>query len=124
MVVTNLKEGTIILLDVGENTLDSSSKDGDSFFQRAKGCVSKIIQKKIFAKPTDEIAVLLMGADDTFNDLNRSMEGFENIVEMIPLQMPTWDMVRRVDELKVCDNSSDWVDGLVVALNFAKNETP
>lgn len=101
----------------------ASGKGGNSFFERAKGCVSKIIQKKIFASPTDEIAVLLMGADDTKNDLNTSMDGFENIVEFIPLQMPSWEMVRQVDGIKICENCSDWVDGLVVALNFAKNET-
>lgn len=101
----------------------ASGRGGKSFFQRAKGCVSKIIQKKIFAKPTDEIAVLLMGADDTFNDVNKSMGEFENIVELIPLQIPTWDMVRKVEEIRICENSSDWIDGVVVALNFARNET-
>ena len=100
-----------------------SGKGGTSFFQRAKACVSKIIQKKIFAKPNDEIALLLMGADETSNDLNRSLSGFENIVEFIPLQMPSWDMVRALEKIEPCDFNSDWVDGLVVAMNFAKNET-
>lgn len=119
-----LKEATIILLDVGENTLVTSGKDGKSFFARAKECVSKIIQKKIFAKPNDEIALILMGSDETINDLNRSMkEGFENIVEKIPLQMPTWEMVRTLNELRPSEFSSEWVDGLVVALNYAKLET-
>lgn len=64
-----------------------------------------------------------MGSDETANDLNTSMLGFENIVEKIPLQMPTWDMVRALEELKPCDFTSDWVDGIVVAMNFTKNET-
>lgn len=101
----------------------SSGKDGTSFFKRAKACVSKIIQKKIFAKPNDEVGLLLMGADDTKNDLNTSLSGFDNIVEMIPLQIPTWEMVRELEDLEAGNFSSDWVDGLVVALNFAKNET-
>lgn len=117
------REATIILLDVGENTLVASGKTGKSFFRRALNCASKIVQKKIFARPNDEVAVLLMGAEDTKNDLNRSMTGFENIVELIPLQMPTWDIVRELDKLEPSDFSTDWIDGLVVALNFARNET-
>lgn len=111
------------MLDVGENTLVSSGKGGTSFFQRAKNCVSKIIQKKIFAKPNDEVALILMGSDDTKNDLNKSLSGFNNIEEKIPLQMPTWEMVRALDQLTPCDFSCDWVDSLVVALNFVKIDT-
>ena len=61
-----------------------------------------------------------MGTDDTNNDLNKSLEGFQNVTEFIPLQLPNWDMIRMVDKIEVCDAPSDWVDGLVVALNFAK----
>lgn len=64
-----------------------------------------------------------MGSDDTGNDLNKSLEGFENIVEFIPVQMPTWEMVRMIEKLEVGSVSSDWVDALVVGLNFARNQT-
>jgi ATP-dependent DNA helicase 2 subunit 2 len=112
------------VLDVGENTVVASGKGGTSFFDRAKLCVSKIIQKKIFSNPGDEVAVLLFGSDETKNDLNTSLSGYENIVEAIPLQAPSWDMVRSLDNLSPSDySSSEWVDGLIVALNFAKNET-
>lgn len=64
-----------------------------------------------------------MGANYTKNDLNTSMDGFENIVEVIPLQMPTWEMVRSLEMLEASAFSSDWVDALVVAMNFTNNET-
>lgn len=63
-----------------------------------------------------------MGSDETQNSLNESLAGFENIVEKIPLQKATWDMVRAVESLLICDFSSDWVDGLVVALNLANQQ--
>lgn len=114
----------MIVLDVGENTIVVSGKGGVSFFDRAKLCVSKIVQKKIISKPADEVALILMGADDTKNDLNTSLTGFDNIVEAIPMQIPTWEMVRSLEKLSPSDYSScDWVDALTVALNFAKNET-
>lgn len=102
----------------------ASGTNGLSFFDRAKECVSKIMQKKIFAKPNDEVGLVLMGAEETSNDLNSSLQGFENIFEMAPLQIPTWEMIRDLDnKLSPCDYSSDWVDGLIVALNFAKSST-
>lgn len=64
-----------------------------------------------------------MGSDETKNDLNSSLTGFENIVEKIPLQISTWEMIREIEKLEICDFTSDWIDGLVVALNFTKNET-
>lgn len=121
--LTPFQEATFILLDVGENTMVASGKTGLSFFDRAKECVSKIMQKKIFAKPNDEVALMLMGSDDTENDLNSSMGGFENIVEKVRLQIPTWGVIRDLEQLSPCDFSSDWVDGLVAALNYAKIET-
>ncbi|CRK99586.1 CLUMA_CG012898, isoform A [Clunio marinus] len=117
------KEATIILFDVGENTEVPSGKGEKSFFDRSKECVSKIIQKKIFAKPFDEIALILMGSDETDNELNKSFNDYENIVEKVHLQLPSWDMVRKLDELTTTDFASDWVDGLLVAINFAKVHT-
>lgn len=64
-----------------------------------------------------------MGSDDTSNDLNTSLQGFDNIVEFIPVQMSTWEMVRKIEKLEIGSVSSDWIDALVVGLNFARNET-
>ena len=37
----------MILLDVGENTLNPSGDKNETFLSRAKACVSKIIQRKV-----------------------------------------------------------------------------
>lgn len=65
-----------------------------------------------------EVGLVLMGSDDTSNDLN-----VDNIVEFIPVQMSTWEMVRKIEKLEIGSVSSDWIDALVVGLNFARNET-
>lgn len=70
-----------------------------------------------------EVGLVLMGSDDTSNDLNTSLQGFDNIVEFIPVQMSTWEMVRKIEKLEIGSVSSDWIDALVVGLNFARNET-
>lgn len=48
-----------------------------------------------------------MGSDSTKNDLNRSLEEFENITELVPLQMPNWEMIRAVDALEATDQTSE-----------------
>lgn len=37
----------MILLDVGENTMNISGNKNETFFSRAKKCVSNIIQRKV-----------------------------------------------------------------------------
>lgn len=112
----------MILFDVGANTGNLSGSS--TFIQRSKMCVSKIIQKKIFARPDDEVGIVLFGTEGTKNDLNSSLEGFESITELIEMQRPNWNMIRMINQLEpTSDITTDWVDGLVVAVNFAKNET-
>jgi ATP-dependent DNA helicase 2 subunit 2 len=68
------------------------------------------------------LRLLLMGSDETQNSLNTSLSGFDNIVEKIPLQISSWDMVRTLESISICDFTSDWVDALVVAVDFAKQK--
>lgn len=95
----------IIILDVGENTLRSSGKD-TTFFDRAKKCAAKIISSKIWSKPKDEIALILMGTPETENELNSSLGGYENIVEKCGLKTPNFQMLRTLE--MTVDANSDW----------------
>lgn len=61
-----------------------------------------------------------MGCDLTENDLNSSLKGYENIAELMPLSIPKWEMLRTLEKIEASDTSSDWVDGLVVAINYLK----
>lgn len=116
------KEAVIILLDVGKNTALKSGDD--TFFNRAKTCAKKIIARKIFSCPQDEIGIILFGANETQNGLNNSQLGFEGILEMGPLECPTWEMQRKLEKINVCETTScDWVEALLVAVSFASEET-
>lgn len=37
----------MLILDVGKDTLVKSGKNDLTFFERAKGCVTKIVQRKV-----------------------------------------------------------------------------
>lgn len=84
----------------------------------------KMILRKIFSAPTDEVGVILFGCKETSNALNSSDLGFEGIVEMGSLEVPTWEMLRKLDKVQGNNESNvDWIDALLVALEFARNET-
>jgi ATP-dependent DNA helicase 2 subunit 2 len=110
-------------MDVGENTLEPSGKSGKSFFERAKDCVKKIILRKMLTKPNDEVGIVLFGSDDTKNDLNSSDMGFEHVVEVDTMQMCTWDMLKSIDTIKTGHATCDWVDALLVGINYTRSET-
>lgn len=75
------------------------------------------------SKPQDEIGIILFGCNDTKNDLNNSQLGFENVVEMGHMQIGTWEMLKRIDNIVQGNEESEFVDALLVAVNFMKNET-
>uniref|UniRef100_U5EX40 Putative x-ray repair complementing defective repair in chinese hamster cells 5 n=1 Tax=Corethrella appendiculata TaxID=1370023 RepID=U5EX40_9DIPT len=116
------KEATIIILDVGKNTLaKSGANKSQTFFEQAKQCASKIIQRKIFSKPNDEIGLVLMGTDDTKNQLHEKLGGYDRICEKINLSMVNCTQLRTIEnEISVSESTADWIDGLVVGLNFLK----
>ncbi|XP_070496004.1 X-ray repair cross-complementing protein 5-like [Chironomus tepperi] len=117
------KEAVVICLDVGKNASEMSEKSGKTFLQRSLDCVKKIITRKIFAKPYDEIGIILFGTDDTKNDLNDKNFGYDNIVEMDTLKMPSWTMLEEVCKIKPGNALVGWSDGLLVAMNYMSTET-
>lgn len=110
-------------MDVGKNTLNPSGKH-ESFFERAKNCAMKIISRKIFTKQNDEVGIVLMGTEETQNELNETLGGYENIVEKIRLSTSNFHMLRILEkEIKPNnEETGDWLDSLIVAMNFLKNE--
>jgi ATP-dependent DNA helicase 2 subunit 2 len=113
----------VICLDVGKNASEMSEKSGKTFLERSLDCVKKIITRKIFAKPADEIGIVLFGADETRNDLNDKNFGYDNIVELGKLKMSSWDMLEEVSKIKPGSASVGWSDGLLVAMNYMSIET-
>uniref|UniRef100_A0A1Q3EZ12 Putative dna-binding subunit of a dna-dependent protein kinase ku80 autoantigen n=1 Tax=Culex tarsalis TaxID=7177 RepID=A0A1Q3EZ12_CULTA len=115
------KEACMLILDVGKDTVTKSGKNDLTFFERAKGCVTKIVQRKIFSKPLDEVGLVLMGTDDTSNQLNVDCGGYEHIAEAFELGPCNWKMLRilesRIQPSKV---NANWFDALLVATNFLK----
>ncbi|XP_055639122.1 X-ray repair cross-complementing protein 5 [Toxorhynchites rutilus septentrionalis] len=113
------KEACMIILDVGKHTLVSKAKNNQTFFERAKNCVSKIVQRKIFSKPQDEVGLILMGTEETSNQLNVEFGGYDHISEAFELGPSNWQMLRILEKrIKPSSSSAEWINALEVAIHF------
>lgn len=118
------REAVIILFDVGSNTLQPSGHGDVTFFDRAKHCIMKLILRKIFSSPADEVGVILFGSKKTQNALNSDSLGFEGIYEVDGLKCASWELLRTLDKVQANKKSNvSWIDGLLVALNYVRDET-
>ncbi|KAJ6645641.1 X-ray repair cross-complementing protein 5 [Pseudolycoriella hygida] len=119
------KEATLIIFDIGKNTGKSIQPGQPSFFEQAKQCLAKILQRKIFSAPKDEIGLILVGSDCTNNALNKSLGDYENISVALDLEQANWQMLRIVEREIVGPSNSegDWLDALIVAMDFLKTQT-
>ena len=73
---------------------------------------------QILGSVKDEVALILLGSDETGNSLN-----YRNIKVTHPLALPSWEMVQFVNDLKGTTVNGDWLDAVVVAMDVLKKET-
>ena len=73
---------------------------------------------QILGSVKDEVALILLGSDETGNSLN-----YRNIKVTHSLALPSWEMVQFVNDLKGTTVNGDWLDAVVVAMDVLKKET-
>ncbi|XP_053663414.1 X-ray repair cross-complementing protein 5-like [Anopheles marshallii] len=112
----------IIVLDVGLATAMATGTDKQSFFQKSKACASLIIQRMIFSAPNDHVGVVLFGTDETDNQLNIELGGYEHITEAFDLKQANWATLRiLLDQVTQTKVKTSWLEGLIVASNFLRS---
>ncbi|XP_063234073.1 X-ray repair cross-complementing protein 5-like isoform X2 [Bacillus rossius redtenbacheri] len=107
-----------MVLDVGGPAVQKCDASGSSFLDKSCSCVSKILQRKIFAESKDEVGLVLMGTEGTDNSL-----GYEHISVACDLQLVSWDMLESLErDAKPSGAAADWLDALVVAVDFLREQ--
>ncbi|XP_035727906.1 X-ray repair cross-complementing protein 5-like [Vespa mandarinia] len=113
--MANKKESLIFVIDVGVSSKDSLS---NSFLlDKAKVITRRLIERKIFYRPKDEIGLILSGSTISFNRLD-----FKNIQEVHSMQVPNWNLIKIVSNLELTDCISNWIKALYVAIDYVKRE--
>lgn len=111
-------EVAVIILNIGQSA-DST------FMTKAKECMLKLLESKIFTKPKDEVALFLMGTEESKNGLYEpGSDQFAHISSATGFVVPTWDLLRILrNDIKATKHHSDWLDALIVAMDFIETET-
>lgn len=118
-----LQEIAVIILNIGQGTAESDPADS-SFMPKAKECMLKLLESKIFTKPKDEVALFLMGTKESKNELYSGGGEYEHISSATGFVVPTWDLLRILrNDIQMTKYKSDWLDALLVALNFVTTES-
>ncbi|XP_052896950.1 X-ray repair cross-complementing protein 5-like [Anopheles moucheti] len=109
----------MIVMDVGVATAMATGTDKQSFFQKSIACASLIIQRIIFSAPNDHVGVVLFGTDETDNQLNVELGGYEHITEAFELKQANWATLRiLLDQVAQTKVETCWFEALIVAINF------
>lgn len=75
---------------------------------------------QIFSDTKDQFGLILVGSEETNNQ-----QGYPHICTKNEwLTTPNWKMLKHIESLSATSVSTgDWLDGLVVAINFLKSES-
>ena len=83
----------------------------------------KIILRKIFSSPKDEVGVILFGSKDTKHSLVDEYDKFEGVAELGPLEIASWELLRKLDKVEPNENSHvDRTSALMVAVSYAEEQ--
>ncbi|KAL4218077.1 X-ray repair cross-complementing protein 5 [Mactra antiquata] len=114
------KEAIAIVLDVGPS-MNSAPPGVTTPLETALDAVTMILQRKMFAESKDEIALILVGSEDTDNPLATG-ECYENISIANPLGIVDFDFLQLVqNDVKPSTVSGDFLDGIVVGMDHLMN---
>ncbi|XP_035444431.2 X-ray repair cross-complementing protein 5 [Spodoptera frugiperda] len=115
------EQGTILILDIGRNVSAVDEKDEKCFFQSARECAARIIERKILNQGKNLIGIILVGSKTTNNNLAKQFDGaFKRIQVLSDMVTPTWEMIRQLPE-QPTDTKGDWFEALIVAADYYKN---
>ncbi|TRY72363.1 hypothetical protein TCAL_01009 [Tigriopus californicus] len=103
-----------LVLDVGVTCRTSD------FLVTSIRCASELLQRRLFSESTDRFGLVLIGDERTNNVLNY---GHVNVLDG-GLRVANWDLLDYVENhVQGTNHESDWLDGVIVALDLLKTET-
>ncbi|XP_046987220.1 molybdenum cofactor biosynthesis protein 1-like [Schistocerca americana] len=108
----------MIVIDVGHVDSKYVIQKRSDFLQKAKLCVRRIVERRIFTSGKDEIGLIVLGSDKT-----QTLLDYPNASVEFPLALPTWQVISFVEKsLHEREIKTDWIDGVVVGMQVLKDE--
>lgn len=97
MAPKKVDQGAVIILDIGRNVSTPDEKGEKSFFEQARECATRLIERKIISQASNLVGIILLGSKKTKNGMADQVEGAFRHIEMFSdLVTPTWNMIREL----------------------------
>lgn len=97
MAPKKVDQGALIIIDVGRNVSTPEEKGEKSFFEQARECATRLIERKIISQGNNLVGIMLLGSKKTKNGMAEEVEGaFRHIEVFSELVTPTWQMIREL----------------------------
>ncbi|XP_026660873.2 ATP-dependent DNA helicase 2 subunit KU80 isoform X2 [Phoenix dactylifera] len=104
------KEAVVLLLDVGPSM--------HSVLSEVESVCSMLVQKKLIFGKSDEVGVVLLGTDDTCNELQKEVGGYEHIVVLRNISVVDGNAVDFLQNLPRGNFRGDFIDAIVVGIDL------
>ncbi|KAJ4975260.1 hypothetical protein NE237_000366 [Protea cynaroides] len=104
------KEGLLLLLDV--------SPSMHILLPEIEKVCSMLIQKKLIYGKSDEVGIVLFGAEDTENELTKEVGGYEHVVVLRHIKVVDGDMIEALQKLPLGTAPGDFLDAIVVGMDM------
>lgn len=111
------KEAIVCILDVGRSmgTVSGEYKGSGETRRRidlAKEAIKYFMLGKMLKSKENEVGVVLFGTEESQNQLNEDVGGYENITELVQLGPPKLADVKAILDVEPTELEGDMVSGL------------
>lgn len=104
------KEGLILLLDIGPSMHE--------VLPEVERVCTLLVQKKLIFGKSDEVGIVLFGAEGTENELEKEVGGYEHVVVIRNIKVVDGDAVEALKNLPRGTFYGDFLDAIVVGMDM------
>lgn len=114
------KEAVVIIMDVGKTM--GQELDNRVKLSIATEASKLLIQQKLLLTKSHEVGIILMGTEDTHNDLADQLGGYSNISVLEELDIPSLDSLTLLSAIETSSKKADLLDSIVVAITMIETK--
>ncbi|XP_076382582.1 X-ray repair cross-complementing protein 5 [Megalopta genalis] len=108
------KDALVLLINIGVTC--PGKETNPAVLEKFKHIAKRIIDKKIFLRPKDEIAVILMGSSITKNSIDT-----EYVQEYIDFEVPNWELIEKIMHLHATKHCSNWIEAVIATVKYIED---
>lgn len=104
------REALVLLIDVGPSM--------HGILPEVQKLCSMLVQKKLIFGKSDEVGIILFGTEDTDNDLEKEVGGYEHVVVLRNVKVVDGDAVDILHNLPRGTHNGDFLDAVIVGMDM------